>query len=84
MNYRARLFLDELVALTNKFDDLPFEVRRLVIESVMHLVEVKADEAIIAERPMDVDIIIDGGEENAENILKDKLGELPEREHSAQ
>lgn len=70
MNFRARLFLDELVALTNKFDDLPFEVRRLVIESVMHLVEVKADEAIKAERPMDVDIIIDGGEENAENILE--------------
>lgn len=78
MNYRARLFLDELVALTNKFDDLPFEVRRLVIESVMHLVEVKADEAIQAERPLDVDIVIDGGEENAKDIFENKLGELSE------
>lgn len=66
MNYRARLFLDELVALTNKFDDLPFEVRRLVIESVMHLVEVKADEAIKAERPMDIDLMIGGPEEDEE------------------
>lgn len=76
MNYRARLFLDELVALTNKFDDLPFEVRRLVIESVMHLVEFKADEAIKAERPMDVDIVIGG--EDAEDIQPNKLGELSE------
>ena len=50
MNFRLRLFQDNIIDVVNQFDDLPFEGRRLVLESVMHLVEKKADEAILIER----------------------------------
>ena len=68
MNFRLRLFQDNIIDIVNQFNDLPFEGRRLVLESVMHLIEKKADEAIVIERE----------EENAKNIFEDKLGELPE------
>lgn len=69
MNFRTRLFLDEIIAVTNEFNDLPFEVRRLVLESAMHIVERKADEAIVIERPPQ-NIVIGGGEDGiTEDIL---------------
>ena len=63
-----RLFQDNVIDLANEFDDLPFEGRRLVLESVMHLLEKKADEAIVTEREAFY----------AESIPEDKLGELSE------
>lgn len=69
MDFRIRLFLDTIIDTVNQFSDIPLEARRLVLESAMKLVEKKADEAIVAQREaMEA--------ENAENILKDKLGEL--------
>lgn len=67
MDLRIRLFLDEVIALTNQFDDLPLECRRLVLESVMHLVEKEANKAIA---------IASQEGENAKDVLKNKLGEL--------
>ena len=71
MNYRIRLFQDNIIDVTNQFSDVPLEARRLVLESVMHLVERESDKAIMGEREsMEA--------ENAESIFQDKLGELPE------
>ena len=50
MNFRLRFFQDNIIDVVNQFDDLPLEAKRLVLESVMHLVEKKADEAIVKER----------------------------------
>ena len=70
-NYRIRLYQDNIIDITNQFSDVPLEVRRLVLESVMHLVERESDKAIVTER--------ENMEANdAESILEDKLGELPE------
>ena len=63
--------MDEVVDLVNKYDDVPMEARRLVLESVMHIAEKSADKAIIAEREEEE-------ENNAKNIFQDQLGELPE------
>lgn len=71
MNLRIRLFQDELVNLLNQFSDVPLEARRLVLSSVLHIVEVTTDNAIATERES-------MEEENAKDIFEDKLGELPE------
>lgn len=62
MDLRIRLFLDSLIALTNQYDDIPFEARRLALESVMHLAEKEANKSIASASQED---------ENAEDILKD-------------
>lgn len=71
MDFRLRLFLDTIIDVVNQFDDVPLEGRRLVLESAMHLVEKAADKAIANQRQS-------MEEQNAESVLKDKLGELPE------
>ena len=71
MDFRIRLFLDTIIDTVNQFDDIPLESRRLVLESSMHLVEKAADKAIANQRQS-------MEEQNAESVLKDKLGELPE------
>lgn len=71
MDFRIRLFQDNIVSLVNEFQDIPFEARRLVLESVAHLVERKADEAIVTQRE-------EMEAKDAESILEDKLGELSE------
>ena len=71
LDFRIRLFLDTIVADVNNFQDIPLEARRLVLESVMRMVEKKADEAIIAQREtMEA--------QNEQSVFEDKLGELPE------
>jgi hypothetical protein len=72
MDFRIRLFLDTIIDTVNQFNDIPLEARRLVLESAMHIVEKAADKAIATERES-------MEEENAESVLKDQLGELPER-----
>lgn len=71
MDFRLRLFLDTIIDVVNQFDDVPLEGRRLVLESAMHLVEKAADKAIANQRQS-------MEEQNAESVLKDKLGKLPE------
>lgn len=68
MNFRLRLFQDNIIDVVNTFDDLPYEGKRLVLESIMHLLEKKADEAIVKEREAFY----------AESIPENKLGELSE------
>ena len=68
MNFRLRLFQDNIIDIVNQFDDLPYEGKRLVLESVGHLLEKKADEAIVKEREAFY----------AESISEDKLGKLSE------
>ncbi len=71
MNFRTRLFLDNIIDVINQFGDLPFEVRRLVLESAMHIVEREADKAIVNERPpQDIELVVGGTEDGiTENIL---------------
>ena len=45
MDTEIRNFFHELIDLVNKYN-LPWEVRRLVLENVTNMVEKKADEAI--------------------------------------
>ena len=71
MDFRLRLFLDTIIDVVNQFDDVPLEGRRLVLESAMRIVEKAADKAIANQRQS-------MEEQNAESVLKDKLGELPE------
>ena len=71
MDFRLRLFLDTIIDVVNQFDDVPLEGRRLVLESAMHLVEKEADKAIANQRQS-------MEEQNAESVLENKLGELPE------
>lgn len=70
MNYRIRLFQDNLIDVVNQFDDIPMEVRRAIIENVSNLVEKKANDLIMQEREQEA--------VNEQSILQDKLGELPE------
>jgi hypothetical protein len=72
MDFRIRLFLDTIIDTVNQFNDIPLEARRLVLESAMHIVKKAADKAKATERES-------MEEENAESVLKDQLGELPER-----
>ena len=52
MNIDIRNFFHELIDLVNKYD-LPWEVRRIVVENVLYMVEKKADEAIQLEAQED-------------------------------
>ena len=49
MDLRIRQYLDELIALTNAYDDIPLEARRLALESVMYNTERAANKAIQAQ-----------------------------------
>ena len=80
MSFRMRLFLDSVIDLVNDFDDIPIEARRLVLESVIRLVEKKADEEIVREREqlLNNSADIESEENDAKDILENKLGELSE------
>lgn len=70
MNYKIRLLQDSIIDVVNKFDDVPLEAKRLVLESIMHIVEKAADKAIFVESDVTME------DKNAEGIFEDKLGEL--------
>lgn len=46
MNRQVRALYHDLIDLVNGYSDLPWEVRRVVIENVQYMIEKKADEAI--------------------------------------
>lgn len=48
MDSAIRNFFYELLEVVNK-QDLPWEVRRIVLENVLYMTEKKADEAIMLE-----------------------------------
>lgn len=61
MNRQVRALYHDLIDLVNGYSDLPWEVRRVVIENVQLMTEKKADEAI---RNEDIEIdTIEIGEE---------------------
>ena len=45
MDKQIRILFHELIDLVNKYD-LPWEVRRIVLENVLYMTEKKADAAI--------------------------------------
>ena len=49
MDGRVRALYHDLIELVNSYSDLPWEVRRVVIENVQYMTEKKADEAIRCE-----------------------------------
>lgn len=51
MDYELRLLQDELIELLNDHEALPWEAKRLVMASVLCLVEKKADEEIQKQIP---------------------------------
>lgn len=80
MNNDIRCMYIDAIDLANKYD-IPWEAKRLVFEAVLAKVEKQADNAIKSEIGCDirVDTLIIGGNEDAENVSEDKLGELSER-----
>lgn len=48
MNTEIRNLFHELIEVVNKYN-LPWEVRRIVVENVLYMTEKKADEAIMQE-----------------------------------
>lgn len=46
MDRQVRALYHDLIDLLNSYSDLPWEVRRVVIENVQYMTEKKADEAI--------------------------------------
>lgn len=46
MDRQVRALYHDLIDLLNNYSDLPWEVRRIVIENVQYMAEKKADEAI--------------------------------------
>lgn len=46
INRSVRSFYHDLIDLINSYSNLPWEVRRVVIENVQYMTEKKADEAI--------------------------------------
>ena len=68
MNRQVRALYHDLIDLVNSYSDLPWEVRRVVLENVQYMTEKKADEAIRSEE-IEIDSLEIGEEgENAENI----------------
>lgn len=72
MNYKIRLLQDTIIDVVNQFNDVPLEAKRLVLESIMHIVEKAADKAIFTESDVNTEV------QDAEDIFEDKLGELSE------
>lgn len=62
MNRDVRALYHDLIDLVNSYEQLPWEVRRVVIENVLFMTEKKADEAI-SQEPLCVDSIEIGEEE---------------------
>ena len=79
MNNDIRCMYIDAIDLANKYD-IPWEAKRLVFEAVLAKVEKQADNAIKKEIGCDikVDTLILGGNEDAEKLHTNKLGELSE------
>ena len=79
MNNDIRCMYIDAIDLANKYD-IPWEAKRLVFEAVLAKVEKQADNAIKEEIGCDikVDTLIPGGNEDAETLHTNKLGELSE------
>lgn len=75
MDLKIRSFLEEIIALINKYNDIPLEARRLALESATHLVEKASDQAIASQS-------MEG--RDAESVFESKLGELSERGDTSQ
>lgn len=73
MNRRIREFFDSLIEFINTYDDVPIEMKRLVIFIVLGMVEKKADEVINNEYLNMTEEMKD-----EQSIFEDKLGKLPE------
>ena len=80
MDLRIREFFDQIISLVNQYDDIPLEARRLALESAMYNTERAANKAI---KEQNEKMLLEANN-NAEDLSSNKLGELPEREHSAE
>ena len=81
MNNQVRSFYLDLIDLVNKYEDIPWEVKRIVLDDVQLKAAQKADACIREEIGKDgfhVDTLILGGNEDAEVVQQNQLGELPE------
>jgi len=80
MDLRIREFFDRIIDLVNEYDDIPLEARRLALESAMYNTERAVNKAIKEQaQAMSMEV-----QKDAEDLSSNKLGELPEREHSAE
>jgi len=80
MDLRIREFFDRIIDLVNEYDDIPLEARRLALESAMYNTEHAVNKAIKEQaQAMSMEV-----QKDAEDLSSNKLGELPEREHSAE
>ena len=72
MDYELRQLQDGLIDLINSYEALPWEAKRLVVDSVLNLVEKKADEEIRKQI-----VMYEHKEDaNAKGIPENQLGEL--------
>ena len=81
MDKDIRALYYDLIDVVNKYNSLPWEVRRIVLDNVQMKAEKKADESIREElngKGIHVDALVLEDNEDAENLSEDKLGKLPE------
>ena len=67
MDAQIRLLEDTIIETLNSYENIPIEVKRLIIKDIYFSVEQKANEIILEERS-----------KNAESIQQNQLGELSE------
>lgn len=72
MDYELRQLQDELIELVNGHEALPWEAKRLVVDSVLNLVEKKADEEIRKQ----ITMYENKEDANAKGIPENQLAEL--------
>jgi len=71
MDREVRALYHDLIELVNSYSDLPWEVRRVVIENVQYMTEKKADEAIRNE-DIEIDTLeIDEEGEQCKNPIQE-------------
>lgn len=71
MDRQVRALYHDLIDLVNGYTELPWEVRRVVIENVQYMTEKKADEAIRNE-DIEIDTLEIGEEgEQCKNLTQE-------------
>lgn len=71
MDRQVRALYHDLIDLLNSYSDLPWEVRRIVLENVGYMTEKKADEAIRNE-DIEIDTLEIGEEgEQCKNLTQE-------------
>lgn len=71
INRQVRALYHDLIELVNSYSELPWEVRRVVIENVQYMTEKKADEAIRNE-DIEIDTLEIGEEdEQCKNLTQE-------------